>query len=388
MDFADDEETFAIRQAVRKVCASFDDKYWHECDANHRFPREFYDAMANGGWVGVAIAERYGGGGGGVIEAATVLQEVAQSGAGMNGASALHLSVFGMHPVQLHGSDDLKDRVLPRVASGELHVAFGVTEPDAGTDTTAIRTTAVRDGDTYIVSGRKVWTSKALESEKVLLLVRTSPVTQCASRLDGLTLLVADLQHPAVTITPIPKAGRNAVASCEVVYDGLPVPVVDRVGEEGLGLRYLFDGLNAERILIAAEAVGTGRAALRHATRYACERVVHGGPIGRNQGVAFPLAIAHAHLEAADLVTRRAAWLIDRGEPAGADANTAKYLAAEAGFAAADAAMQTHGGFGYAEEYHIARLWREARLMKIAPLPQELALAHIAQHVLHLPKTY
>jgi acyl-CoA dehydrogenase len=282
----------------------------------------------------------------------------------------------------------MRQRYLPRVADGSLHVAFGVTEPDAGTETLAIRTTATREGDHYRVRGAKVWTSKALDSDRVLLLVRTTPVEECARRTDGLSLLLADLRDPAVTIRAIPKAGRNAVSSCETVYDDLMVDVSDRVGEEGLGFRYLLDGLNAERVLIASEAVGIGQAALRRAVAYGNERVVYGRPIGTNQGVAFPLADAHARLEAALLATQRAAWAIDKGLPAGGEANTAKYLAADAGFAAADAAMQTHGGFGYAEEYHVARYWREARLMKIAPIPQELILAYLAQHVLGLPKSY
>jgi acyl-CoA dehydrogenase len=323
-----------------------------------------------------------------LLEASIILEEVAASGAAMNGCSAIHLSIFGMHPLVLHGTEELKARYLPRVASGELHVAFGVTEPDAGTETLAIRTRAVLDGDHYVVNGRKVWTSKALESEKVLLLVRTTPIEECVRRTEGLTLLMADLQDPAVTIRPIPKAGRNAVASCETVYDGLRVHVSDRVGEEGAGFQYLLDGLNAERILIASEALGIGRAALRRAVAYANERVVYGRPIGQNQGVAFPLAEAHSRLEAAELLTRRAGWQLDQRLPAGPAANMAKFLATDAGFNAADIAMQVHGGYGYAEEYHVARYWREARLMKIAPIPQELILAYIAQHVLGLPKSY
>jgi acyl-CoA dehydrogenase len=250
------------------------------------------------------------------------------------------------------------------------------------------QTRATRDGDSYIVRGRKVWTTKAQDADRVLLLVRTTPVEECKRRTDGLTLLLVDLHDPGVTINPIAKAGRNAVSSCETVYDNVVVPVSDRVGEQDKGFYYLLDGLNAERVLIASEAIGTGQAALRRAVAYANERVVYGRPIGTNQGVAFPLADAHAKLEAAELVTRRAGWKLDRGMPSGPEANMAKYLAAEAGFQAADVAMQTHGGFGYAEEYHIARYWREARLMKIAPIPQELILAYIGQHVLGLPKSY
>ena len=388
MDFQPDEDHELIRDGVRKVCSAFPDEYWATCDAEHRFPHEFYKAMAAGGWVGIAIPERWGGGGMGINEASIILEEVAASGACMNGASSLHLSIFGMHPVVLHGSDAMRDRYLPRVASGDLHVAFGVTEPDAGTDTTAITTRAVLRDDHYVVTGRKVWTSKALEAEKVLLLVRTTPRDQCQRRTDGMTLLLADLQRAEVDITPIRKLGRNAVASCEVRYNELPVPVEDRVGEEGKGFYYLLDGLNAERILIASEALGTGRAALRRAVGYANERVVFDRPIGKNQGIAFPLAEAHARLRAAELMIRKAAWLLDRKEPCGEEANTAKYLAAEAGFAAADAALQTHGGMGYACEYHVERYWREARLLKIAPISQEMVLNYLAEHVLGLPRSY
>jgi acyl-CoA dehydrogenase len=388
VDFAPDPDLELVREAIAQLCAKYDDTYWAERDAKHEFPWDFYSALAEGGWIGIAIPEEYGGGGRGILEASVILNEIAASGAAMNGCSAAHMSIFGMHSVVLHGSEEMKRKYLPRVARGELHVAFGVTEPDAGTETPKIRTRAVRDGDVYRVNGRKVWTSKALESEKVLLLVRTTPIEECQRRTDGLTLLLADLQVPEVRIDPIPKAGRNAVASCETVYDDLAVPVEDRVGEEGKGFYYLLDNLNAERILIASEAVGIGRAALRRAVQYANERIVYDRPIGQNQGVAFPLADAHARLRAAELITLRAAWLLDQRLPCGEEANLAKYLASEAGFQAADSALQTHGGFGYAEEYHVARYWREARLMKIAPLPQELVLSYIAQHVLGLPRSY
>jgi acyl-CoA dehydrogenase len=388
MDFADNEEHGQIRAAVRATCAAFPDEYWAEKDASHTFPWEFYSAMAAGGWIGIAIPAEFGGGGAGITEASIVLEEVAASGACMNGASAIHLSIFGMHPVVRHGTAELKERYLPKVAAGDLHVAFGVTEPDAGLDTTAITTRAVRDGDGYRVTGRKVWTTKAMESDRVLLLTRTTPAAECARRTDGLTLFVADLKDPAVTIRAIPKVGRNAVASCEVAYDGLYVEAADRVGEEGRGFHYLLDGLNAERILVASEALGVGRAALRRAVSYARQRVVFGRPIGANQGIAFPLAEAHARLSAAELVIRQASWRIDRGLPCGEQANLAKYLAAEAGYAAADAAVQTHGGFGYASEYHVERYWREARLMRIAPVPQEMVLNYLADHVLGLPRSY
>ena len=288
MDFTEDPDHRAIREAVREVCARFPDEYWAERDESHTFPWDFYEAMAKGGWIGIAIPAEFGGGGRGITEASIVLEEVAASGACMNGASSIHLSIFGMHPVVRHGSAELRQRYLPRVATGELHVAFGVTEPDAGLDTAAIRTRAVRDGNHYRITGRKVWTSKALESERVLLLTRTTPIEECAKRTDGLTLFLAPLRDPAVTIRPIPKAGRNAVASCEVSYDGLRVEVSDRVGAEGRGFTYLLDGLNAERVLVAAEALGTGRAALRRAVAYARQRTVFGRRSARTRASRSP----------------------------------------------------------------------------------------------------
>ena len=388
MEFEVSEEHQLIRNAVQKICADYPDEYWAEKDEAHEFPWDFYNAMAQAGWIGIAIPEAYGGSGRGVTEASIVLEEVAASGAAMNGCSGLHLSIFGMHPVVKHGSEEMKQTYLPRVASGDLHVAFGVTEPDAGTDTTSITTSARRDGDHYIVRGRKVWTTKALDSERVLLLVRTTPKDATASKTGGLTLLLAELQRPEVSISAIPKTGRNAVASCEVVYDDLPVLVTDRVGEEGKGFRYLLDGLNAERILVAGEALGIGRAALRRAVDYANERVVFNRPIGQNQGVSFPLGEAKMRLDAAELMIRKASWLIDNGQPCGAEANMAKWLAADAGYQAADQAMQTHGGFGYAKEYHVERYWREARLMRIAPISQEMILNFVTEHVLDLPRSY
>ncbi|MFP6814765.1 MAG: acyl-CoA dehydrogenase family protein [Pseudomonadales bacterium] len=388
MDFEITDEQQLICDAVGKVCEGYPDEYWARCDSEHEFPWDFYNAMAEAGWIGVAIPEAYGGSGRGITEASLVLETVAASGAAMNGASALHLSIFGMHPVVKHGSEDMKQKYLPRVACGDLHVAFGVTEPNAGTDTTSIETFARRDGDNYLVRGRKVWTTKAQDSERVLLLVRTTPKDQIERRTDGLTLLLAELQRDEVSISPIDKVGRNAVASCEVVYDDLPVSVTDRVGEEGKGFRYLLDGLNAERILVAAEALGIGRAAIRRAVNYANERVVFNRQIGQNQGVAFPLAEAQMRLDAAELMIRKASWMLDEGIPCGAEANMAKWLAADAGFQAADQAMQTHGGFGYAKEYHVERYWREARMTRIAPISQEMILNYVSEHVLGLPRSY
>ncbi len=377
-----------IRQHVSALCSAFDDDYWARHDREHVFPWDFYRAMAEGGWVGIAIPEQFGGGGRGILEAATVLQTVAASGAAMNGASCLHMSIFGMQPVVRHGSAEMQRRFLPAVADGSLHVAFGVTEPDAGTDTSRITTRAERRDDHYVVNGRKVWTSKALEADRILLLTRTTPLAECRRPTDGMTLFLVDKHSAGVGVHPIPKMGRNAVASCETTYDDVLVPAADRVGEEGQGFRYLLDGLNAERVLIAAEAIGIGQASLRVAVAYAKERVVFGRPIGQNQGIAFPLAEAHAKLRAAQLMVDEAARLVDAGAPCGEHANLAKYLAAEAGFFAADRAVQTLGGFGYASEYHVERYFREARLMRIAPISQELVLSYVAEHVLGLPRGY
>jgi acyl-CoA dehydrogenase len=383
-----DELHDEIRQAIRALCSAFPDAYWRDHDARHEFPWEFYEALAAGGWVGIALPEAYGGGGAGISEAAVMLEEIAASGAAMNGASAVHLSIFGMNPVVKHGTEAMRQKYLPRVASGELHVSFGVTEPDAGTDTTNISTRAVPTDGGYLVTGRKIWTTKATISEKVLLLVRTTPLEEVTRRTDGMTLLLADLKSPNVDIRPIEKLGRNAVVSCEVSYDGHFVAAEDRVGEEGQGFRYLLDGLNPERIMIAAEAVGIGRAALDRAVRYAKDRVVFGRPIGANQGISFPLAEAHAKLLGASLAVRQAGRLYDAGQPAGEAANAAKLLAAEAGYFAADRAVQTLGGMGYAREYDVERYWREARLMRIAPVSQEMALNYLAEHVLGLPRSY
>lgn len=388
MEFEEPEHLTSTRHAIREICAYFPEEYWREKDSRHEFPWDFYNALAKAGWVGIAIPEEYGGGGAGITEASVLLEEVAASGAAMNGASAIHLSIFGMNPVVKYGSDEQRAKYLPQVASGELHVAFGVTEPDAGTDTTSITTRAVRDGDHYVVTGQKVWTSKAEQSDRVLLLVRTTPLEECQRRTDGLTLLFADLHSPGVTISPIDKIARNAVGSCEVRYDGLRVPVTDRVGEEGAGFKYLLDGLNPERILIASEALGIGKAALRTAVKYASERTVFGRPIGKNQGIAFPLAEAHMKLHAAELIIREASWRYDQGLKCGEQANTAKYLASEAAFFAADRAMQTHGGFAYAREYNVGRYFLESRLMEIAPVPQEMVLNYVSEHVLHLPRSY
>ncbi|MEU4650265.1 acyl-CoA dehydrogenase family protein [Nocardia fluminea] len=388
MSFELSEDQQLIRRSVAELMKKFDDNYWMEKDQAHEFPTEFYDAIAKGGWLGITMPEEYGGHGLGITEATLLLEEVARSGGGMNAASAIHLSIFGMHPVVVHGSEELKQRTLPRIANGDLHVCFGVTEPGAGLDTTRITTFARREGDHYVVSGRKVWISKAMESEKILLLTRTQRYDEVEKKTDGLTLFLTDLDRDRVDIRPIAKMGRNAVTSNELFIDELRIPVEDRVGEEGKGFTYLLDGLNPERMLIAAEALGIGRVALDRAVRYANEREVFGRPIGMNQGIQFPLADSLAQLDAAELVLRKATWLYDSGKPCGREANTAKYLCADAGFTAADRALQTHGGMGYAEEYNVARYFREARVMRIAPVSQEMILNYLGSHTLGLPRSY
>jgi acyl-CoA dehydrogenase len=388
MDFELTAAQQQVRAEARALAGRFDNAYWRRCDSEHAFPWEFYQAFADAGWLGIAIPEEHGGAGLGITEASLLLEEVSASGAAMNGATALHLTIFGLNPVVRHGSAELRKRVLPAAAAGQLHVAFGVTEPNAGSDTPSITTFARRDGDNFIISGQKVWTSKAKESSKVLLLARTAPLEASARRTDGMTLFLADLDPKFVTIKEIEKLGRHAVDSNEVWYDDLPVDARDVVGEVGKGFYHLLDGLNPERILVASEALGTGRVALAKATAYAKERVVFGRPIGQNQGIQFPLADSYAKLAAAELMIRKASWLYDNGQPCGAEANMAKYLAAEWGFEAADRALQTLGGFGYAKEFDVERYWREVRVMRIAPVTQEMILNFIGQHELGLPRSY
>jgi acyl-CoA dehydrogenase len=388
MDFALTEDQQTIKEAVAELASKFDNQYWMDKDSNHEFPTEFYQAFAEGGWLGITTPEEYGGHGFGITEASLLLEEVAASGGGMNAASSMHLSIFGMHPVIVHGSEEMKRETLPRIVSGDLHVCFGVTEPGAGLDTTRITTFAKRDGDDYIVNGRKVWISKAMESEKILLLTRTSKFEDSDKKTDGLTLFLTDLDRDHVDIRPIRKMGRNAVTSNELFIDNLRIPAAHRIGEEGKGFKYILDGLNPERMLVAAEALGIGRAALRAGVQYGNEREVFGRPIGMNQGIQFPLADSLARLDAAELMLRKATWLYDNGLPCAREANTAKYLCADAGFEAADRALQTHGGMGYAEEYHVARYFREARLTKIAPISQEMILNFLGSHVLGLPRSY
>ncbi|WP_028659921.1 acyl-CoA dehydrogenase family protein [Nocardioides insulae] len=388
MDFELTQDQQDLRTAVRDLARSFGDDYWAQRDERGEFPWDFYNAFADAGWLGIAIPEEYGGGGLGITEASLLVEEIAASGAGMNGCSTMHLTIFGLNTIVKHGSPELRREILPRAADGSLHVCFGVTEPDAGTDTTRISTTARREGTDYLINGRKVWITKAGDSEKIVLITRSTPRDEVAKPTDGMSLFLVDLDTPGIELSPIPKLGRNAVASYEIVFDDVRVPATARIGEEGKGFRYLLDGLNPERILLAHEALGIGRAALEKATAYAGERVVFDRPIGQNQGVAFPLAESLMRLDAAELVARQAAWRYDQGLPCGREANSAKFLCADAGFTAADQAIQTHGGMGYAKEYHVERYFREARILRLAPVSQEMVLNYISQHVLGLPKSY
>lgn len=388
MDYAPDPLHEDIRAAVREMCRAFPDAYWREHDQNSEFPWEFYDAVVRGGWLGLTIPEIYGGGGLGVTEAAIVEQEIAASGAGMGGCSAVHIGVFGFESMIRHGGEDLKRRFLPRAAQGDLHISFAVTEPDAGTDTTNIATFARKVDGGWLLSGKKVWITKAQEAERMFLLARTAPRDGASRRTAGMTLFFAPVDHERVQIRPIPKMGRNAVDTNELFIDELFVADEDVIGEVGGGFTAILAGLNAERVISGNAALGIGRAALAKATEYARQRVVFGRPIGRNQGIAFQLAEARIRLDAAEAVLRKAAWLIDHGLPHATEANEGKWLAAEAGFLAADVAVTVHGGYGYAREYDVERYFREARLMRIAPISQEMVLNYVSEHVLGLPRSH
>ena len=387
MDFDLTDAQQEIVAGVRALCARFDDEYWRAKDDAHEFPHDFYQAVAKAGYLGIAIPEEFGGSGLGITEAALVMREVAYAGA-MNAASSIHLSIFGLTPIVLHGTEEMKRRYLPRIVSGELQAAFAVTEPDAGNDITHIKTFARREGDYYAINGRKVFTTKAQEANKMLLLTRTTPFEQAAKKTEGMSLFFADLDRDAVEVRELLKLGRHAVDTNMLFIDNLKVSAADLIGEEGKGFRYLLDGLNPERILIASEAVGIGRAAVDKAVRYAKERIVFGRPIGQNQAIAHPLADAYAKLEVAELMTMKAAWLFDHRKPCGPEANIAKLRAAEAGFEACDRAVQTLGGYGYMREYDVERFFRECRMLKIAPVSQEMVLNTISEHVLRLPRSY
>jgi len=378
----------SIRDAITRLCTPFGDAYWLDKDRTGGFPEDFFQAFAASGWLGICIPEAYGGAQLGITEAAIMMQTVAQSGAGLSGASALHMNIFGLNPVVKFGTAEQKARMLPPLVAGRDKACFAVTEPDAGLDTLSLKTRAERSGDRYIVSGQKIWISTAQVATKVLLLARTTPADRAAKRTEGLSLFYTDLDRRYVDIREIEKMGRKAVDSNELFIDGLPVPVEDRIGEEGKGFELILHGMNPERILIAAEAVGLGRAALGKAVGYAKERKVFGRPIGRNQAIQHPLATCWMELEAANLMAFRAAALYDAGEPCGVEANAAKYLAAEAAFKTCETAVMSHGGMGYAREFHVERYLRESLITRIAPVTPHMILNFIAEKVLGLPRSY
>ena len=388
MNFELTDEQQSIQAAIQKICQQFDDAYWLARDTDGTFPEDFVKAITEGGWLGIAMPEAYGGAGLGVTETAIMAHSIARSGAGMSGASAVHLNLFGPNPIVVFGTEEQKARLLPPLIKGQDRACFGVTEPDAGLNTTRLATRAVRDGDHYRINGRKLWTTTAQTANKILIIARTQDLADCKKPTDGLTLFFTDLNRDSIEVRLIDKMGRKAIDSNALFIDDLIVPVADRIGEEGDGWKCLLHGLNPERILIAAEAVGLGQAALEKASQYAKERVVFDRTIGKNQGIQHPLAENWMELEAAQLMVFKAASLYDEGKPCGAEANAAKYLAAKAAFTACERAVLTHGGMGYAKEYHVERYLREIMIPVIAPISQELIKSFIAEQVLGQEKSY
>ena len=377
-----------IRDTVLRICADFDDEYWLEKDRNGGFPHDLHKALADGGWLGIAMPQDVGGAGLGITEAAIMMQAIAESGGGASGASAIHMNIFGLNPVVKFGTPEQKQRMLVPLLEGREKACFAVTEPTTGLDTTKLKTRAIRQGDRYVVHGQKVWISTAQVAHKMLLLARTTPLEEVTKPTEGLTLFYTTLDRAFVDVREIDKMGRKAVDSNEVFIDGLPVPAEDMIGEEGQGFRQILHGLNPERVLVAAECVGIARNAIKRATEYAKERVVFGRPIGQNQGIQHPLAQAWAKVESANLMVMHAAALYDSGEPCGVEANAAKLLAAEAAVEATQTAQMTFGGFGYAKEYHVERLVREALLFHIVPVTPHMLMSFIAEKALGLPKSY
>ncbi|WP_454914943.1 acyl-CoA dehydrogenase family protein [Xanthobacter sediminis] len=388
MDFNLTTEQEAIREAISGICSRFDDDYWLTLDRTGAFPDALYGALAADGWLGICIPEAYGGSGLGITEAAIMMQAIAESGAGMTGASSVHINIFGLNPVVVYGTEEQKRRMLPPMVEGREKACFAVTEPNTGLNTTQLKTRAVRQGDRYVVDGQKVWISTAQVADRILLLARTTPLEEVKTPTFGLSLFYTRLDRDRIRVREIEKMGRKAVDSNELFIEGLEIPVEDRIGEEGRGFEYILHGMNPERVLIAAEAVGLGRLALSRAVAYAKDRVVFNRPIGQNQAIQHPLARNWMELEAARLMLMRAAWEYDSGLPCGASANAAKYLAGEAGFNACQQAIMTHGGFGYAKEFHVERYLREVMIPRIAPISPQLVLCYIAERVLGLPKSY
>ena len=382
------EEQVAIQDGISQIMTKFDDDYWREKDTNGGFPEEFYRAMAEGGWLGISFPEEVGGANLGILSASVMMRSIARSAGAMQAASAIHMNIFGPKAIAVFGTDEQKKRWLPPIILGEQKTAFGVTEPNAGLDTSSINTKATRTNDGYIINGRKIWTSTAQVADKILLLARTSPRDEGKRSLDGLSLFYTDLDRKFCDIREIDKMGRKAVDSNEIFIDNLEVPVEDLIGDEGQGFRYILHSMNPERILIGAEAIGIGMEALQRASKYAQERVVFGHPIGQNQSIQHPLAESWAQLEAAWMMCIKAASLFDKGMPCGAESNAAKYLGSEAGFTACERAIMTHGGMGYAKEFHVERLMREVMINRIAPVSQQMVLNFISEKVLGLPKSY
>ena len=382
------EHLRAIREGVRAVVTRFDDDYWLARDDDGVFPHAFHQAMAEAGWLGITMPVEYGGSGLGVTEAAIMMHEVASHGGGMTAASSVHINLFGPHPILVYGTAAQKQRWTPRLIAGQDQVAFGFTEPDAGLNTTRIKTFARKVDGGYVVDGQKVWTSTAQVASKLMLLARTTPFEDCARPTDGISIFYTDLDRAKIEVRRIPKMGRKAVDSNQVFIDSLFVPDEDLIGEAGKGFSYILHSLNPERILIAAEAIGIGQDALRRATKYARERIVFDRPIGQNQAIQHPLAERWMYLESAWLMAMKAAELYDAGEPCGAEANSAKFLGARAGHDACWQSIATHGGYGYAREYHVERLYREVAITRLAPITEQLILSFIAERVLDLPKSY
>lgn len=388
MDFSVNEDHRAIRDGVSAVVRAFDDEYWLARDEDGVFPHEFHRAMADAGWLGITMPPEYGGAGLGVTEAAIMMHEVASHGGGMAAASTVHINLFGPHPIVVFGNDEQRQRWLPRLVEGKDQCCFGFTEPDAGLNTTAIKTFAQKVPGGYVVNGQKVWTSTAQVANKIMLLTRTTKLEDCSKPTDGITIFYTDLDRSKIDVHRIPKMGRKAVDSNSIFIDGLFIPESDRIGEEGKGFSYILHSLNPERLLVASEAIGIGQDALRRAAKYARDRVVFDRPIGQNQGIQHPLAERWMALEAAWAMVMKGAWMYDQHQSCGAEANAAKFLGARAGFDSCLQAVLTHGGFGYAKEYHVERLLREVTITRIAPITEQLILSFIAEKVLDLPKSY
>jgi acyl-CoA dehydrogenase len=388
MDFSIGEDQRAIRDGVSAVVRRFDDEYWLARDDDGEFPHAFHRAMAEAGWLGITMPAEFGGAGLGVTEAVIMMHEVASHGGGMAAASSVHINLFGPHPIVVFGTHEQRRRWLPPLIEGQDQCAFGFTEPDAGLNTSAIKTFAQKVAGGYLVHGQKVWTSTAQVANKIMLLTRTTRLEDCARPTDGMTIFYTDLDHSKIEVRRIAKMGRKAVDSNAIFIDGLFIPEADRIGDEGQGFSCILHSLNPERLLVAAEAIAIGQDALRRATRYARERVVFDRPIGQNQGIQHPLAERWIALEAAWVMVMKGAWLYDQQQPCGAEANSAKFLGARAGYDACLQAVLTHGGFGYAKEYHVERLLREVTITRIAPVTEQLILSFIAEKVLDLPRSY